>query len=294
MTRSHLPILLSSVLLLGAASPNPRPIPNPRPTESSQIHQHHQETHNDYPIASPAPSPIDQPYSPSPEKVTSDSNSQIQSELITIEGRIANFTLLLVLVGALQFFASLFAACAARSSARAASLALKSDRPYLLLDMAQLFGLPPKIPPSVETWDNAITEAKISFKNYGRGPALIENIIVKLKVVAELPAPKDFSECTEWKATVDAVPPAAGLVFTTGSRDAMISDSEIDSVLKKARTLIVYGRVQYKDVFETQYETGFFWVAFIFDNLRLIGSPMEAFLTRDHKDPNDKERNYHT
>jgi hypothetical protein len=163
-------------------------------------------------------------------------------------------------------------AIASKTAAEATNKALRAERPYLLVEKINLYGFPPKPPSSLDDLDSAITAATFTLKNYGKGPALIEDVVVKLSIVSELPGPKDFRECKEWKATIDAVAPNGCFMVPSSLVDAGVPDEVIQAVIDKSKMLIAYGRVRYKDVFDNSYETGFFWINFpALDNLRSLG-----------------------
>ncbi len=126
-------ILIALGLLLSAAKPSPRPAES----TSRQIQQQNYESDKDQSVVSASAASVSQLQHTPGETPTPKSNSYVEQQLVVIEGKIAEFTLLLVLVGALQFGAALFQAYSARQSAsssansvKIAQLALETHRPY--------------------------------------------------------------------------------------------------------------------------------------------------------------------
>jgi hypothetical protein len=307
VNRRHLLIVIVSALVLGAANPSPSPQPNPIAHAQAPAQQH-----------SPAASPKAPTADKYERRLTAESNTtSIYNYYYDSRpsGNLAGWleagaTLCLVIFAALQIgflkrttsatetaasaasqnaIAAKDAADAAKQNADAARLTLKSDRPYLLVEKAELAGFPPKTSMS-------IVVAKFTFRNYGKGPALIHEVVLKLKVVSERPAPRDFSGCKEWKATVDAVTPAERLVIPTDFVDGSIGEEDTTAVINGSKTLIAYGQLRYRDVFDNPYETGFFWVVNTFQNLHLLGMDVRSLppsLYIDRNDSADKDRNYH-
>ncbi len=136
---------------------------------------------------------------------------------------------------------------------RIAKLALDADRPYLLVEKASLQGFD-----DIKETDGA----SFTFKNFGKRPALITRIVLRLDHVQvnHYPPKGDFSKCVEKPSTVYAV--GAGEVFQTKT-DASHGWEEslnIEDIRQGKRVLICYGCLYYTDAIDgAPHETGFLW-----------------------------------
>jgi hypothetical protein len=206
---------------------------------------------------------IGNPGQPTPSETPKPTtNTQLESQLVSTEERLADFTLLLVVVGVLQVLA-------ASVQAYSAKLTLKISRPYLLVERV-VFGVLPLMldnepPPSAElTVDNFLTVllgAAVQLRNHGSGPALLTKFVVRMKPVEDIVIPKYFADCRQRDLEQEAVPPDCALWFRTDSGDgASISKAEAKAILSGEKTLLAYGRVSYEDVVRNRYETAFCWV----------------------------------
>jgi len=140
---------------------------------------------------------------------------------------------------------------AARQSAKAAALSLKANRPYLLVERVEFSSGPYR--------DNILVTANITFRNFGKGPALIDKLLVAMDRVESLPDPRDYSNCITNILTSQAV--ASGEP-TSCTIEHALSREEMKTVRAGfGNTLIVYGLLTYWDVFKdpVPYETGFLW-----------------------------------
>lgn len=221
------------------------------------------------------------------------------------EAREAKYTGIGVIIAAVALIVSIFgylaskdAAKAARDSADAAVLALKADRPYVLIATASISGFPPEPAKGLVDPGNALTLAKFVLRNFGKGPAIIDEIKIKLKPVETWPAPKDYSDCRDWPEVVEAISSGEPLKIESDFMDGWLSNPEIEAVTDRVKTLIAYGRVKYRDVFDKLYETGFFWLVYVPPKNQFIAGekliPAPPYLYRKRDDPSDKERNYCT
>jgi hypothetical protein len=273
-----LPTVIASVLLLSAASPQSRATPGPRPTAGSR---------DDAPNASNASSPIKTKLaeaSPTPIPVvpsafenksssTTEKNDyeKRQYRLNVLQtwfnGGLAIFTLFLVVIGVYQGYqlrrtvlatkqsadAAKESADAAKVSADAAKITVQAGRPYLLVEKGELkgFDLP-----------NEITEAILTFKNFGKRPALISRIVLRLNhvEVGKYPAKGDFSECVEKSSAVYAVGIDDTFQITTDAKDGWVAPLNMEDIREGKRALICYGCLYYTDTIgNDSYETSFFW-----------------------------------
>jgi hypothetical protein len=261
---SLLPILIASASLLSAASPISQP--SPRPTASRQISQNNQEAGQVSNAAAKTAPMLKKDQARSTELPRDSRDDEIQSQLVTIEGRISDFTLWLVLVGVLQFGAAVFAACSARNSVEVAKLALQADRPYLLVERGHLDGWAVHTG-EIRQVDNLLTEAILSlrtlfdFRNFGKGPAIIREAVILMTVVKELPPPKVFSDCQPLRVEVAAIPAGEPWNPPAHLGPPQISwPDHMAAIRGGTRRLIVYGRVKYEDLMRNSYETVFCWI----------------------------------
>lgn len=159
------------------------------------------------------------------------------------------------------------AAKAAKKSAEVAELALKSDRPYLLLEKAEFTGVF-KLNSYGEKTGELLEQDKFRpggifhFRNCGKGPAILNKVCLSIITVDELPSPKDFSNCEENQITVDVL--GANEHWETDShfRGSLSYGGDsvtYNAIVDKSKTLIAYGCIWYEDVFRTPYEIGFLW-----------------------------------
>jgi hypothetical protein len=160
---------------------------------------------------------------------------------------------------------------AAESAAKASEAALKSDRPYLLIERADIFGIQRMDDKTgAPTHEIAVLKsfsphATFTFRNYGKGPALIDESVMRLCPISKMPAPGDFTACksteTPRNARGDRDAVRAGETWNISSDpfDALISPEDYAEILNGTKIIAVWGRVQYKDVFKDSkpYETIF-------------------------------------
>ncbi len=173
---------------------------------------------------------------------------------------------------------------AAKQSADAAQLAATAERPYLLIEKANLDGVVSRSERQTRTGiegallSNLMTmyanperlndgsrffpNARFTFKNYGKGPALIDDLLVTISVVEALPSPRDFTGCQRIAVHPEAVGTGEPLnvkeIFSVG----LLGDVEekVNAIQRGSKTLIVYGRLKYRDVSKNPHETGFCWI----------------------------------
>jgi hypothetical protein len=150
-------------------------------------------------------------------------------------------------------------------------------------------------------------QATFHFRNFGKGPAIIENVVIFLCTVKEeeFPEPRDLSALTPIPDVHLQFPP----IIPAGSEWVLFShplDSakigfDYRGMKNFTKTMIVYGRVLYYSVQLPQevkakvapYETGFFWS---FLPPRTVNPRSKRRITRDTSfDPEGgEERNYYT
>lgn len=163
-----------------------------------------------------------------------------------------------------------------------AQLGLKADRPYLLVQAASLTGVVDKVGKSNRPATGGLFDALVSmyleqerlkdtpvffpeavfvFKNFGKGPALIENLIASVDVVYKLPEPRDFSMCLKKEVHPEAIDPGGDLSVKHISTIRVFSMTTWrDDIANERAKLIVYGLLSYRDVYKNLYDTGFCWI----------------------------------
>jgi hypothetical protein len=143
-------------------------------------------------------------------------------------------------------------------------VALRGDRPFLLVQKGVLASQGITIKrerEDVEPWVT-ISPSIVTFINYGKGPAMIRKVVASFEP-AKLPHRRnyltflhqshDLKECREviWDQDIIAFEKPMS-VTTYGASDLFKSDEEFE-----ATQFVIYGRVDYTDVFENCYSTEF-------------------------------------
>jgi hypothetical protein len=157
---------------------------------------------------------------------------------------------------------------AARQSAGASKLALKADRPYLLLESAKLNGVEIGAEETYRSLAYAFgdlrpykdfsPEATFTFRNYGKGPALIDKILAEFSPKVEPPEHRDFSECRDLPLRVGAVGADKQMKISIQMR--RVTEEDYAAVQSETKKMLAYGVVIYRDVLGEGYETGFSWL----------------------------------
>jgi hypothetical protein len=156
------------------------------------------------------------------------------------------------------------ATAVAKKSVEIAQLSLHLDRPYLIAHSFELGGFP--LANDAEGVQRAqkrglLVEGRFSIKNFGKGPALINEMLVCIKAVETVPASRDYAICNQLddflKINVLNADSETeqGREFLYGS----ITPEDYGAIIVDKKTLIFYGIIRYRDVFEGIYETGFCW-----------------------------------
>ena len=145
---------------------------------------------------------------------------------------------------------------------------LRTDRPYLLIEKAEIFGIRGCDSMGGPTSDIAEYKsfnpyADFTFRNFGKGPALLNEAIIRLYTLKEIPKVDDFTDCkgvdiaqgavgadSRWKLTTNDMRDVSGL---------FICEPDYEEFKKGTKTIFAWGRVQYKDVFQKPYRTVFCW-----------------------------------
>jgi hypothetical protein len=210
---------------------------------------------------------------------------------------------------------------AAKENARAAALGVKSNRPYLLVEKGQLKGVVDRKNAGSDTSDSDETDivslisdmmrnaerlkepvkflpqAVMTFRNYGKGAALIKTFVGTIAAVEQMPSQKDFSKCRSLAIQREALGPND--TFVDGnlySAEFTANRSQISAIENGTRTLLVYGRIVYSDVTGSEeYETGFFWTFRPPKVMNLSGlAPPGLEPTIPSSFSSDPDRSYHT
>jgi hypothetical protein len=242
--------------------------------------------------------------------------------LIVFNGLLALFTSQLVKVGwkqaesleraeAITKDATLAAkrsAEAAETSARATNLALHIDRPFLVPDnfifsdetlsnRAKLFSSQAvtQYLADRQILTSVIVPAKFTLKNYGKGPAVLDVILGCIKVVTsinEVPI-HDFSECESWAfprgvlgigESSNISSPITAMLGLENPKAGWVKADLARAIIDSQALLVVYGKVFYRDLFDTAFFSEFFWT---YSNLALLaGSSGGAAF----KGPQDRNR----
>jgi hypothetical protein len=147
---------------------------------------------------------------------------------------------------------------AAALGAQVARLNLRADRPYLLVRQAAIEDFPDTgvAPYSLLP---ASPSMILSFKNYGKGPALIQRVDAALEVLSEVHPKGDYSQCIPHSVGEDAIGANQPFKLSVSSSPYGIVQAQLDDVRNGTRFLCGYGRIMYGDVFGHFYETGFCW-----------------------------------
>ncbi len=169
-------------------------------------------------------------------------------------------------------------------------LALHVDRPFLLIQSAQLDGVVEPISDAgAKVWvpsgpagilsmgsgspigeqlrpaGRFLPNAKFTFRNYGKGPAILKDAVGAIAVVRDFPKARQFSRLGKmYFQSVQAIgagessatSPFYQWETVTWEQDV----SDVAAITNGEKRLIVYGRVRYQDVFKKDYETGFCWL----------------------------------
>lgn len=163
---------------------------------------------------------------------------------------------------------------AAIQTVKVAELSLQSDRPYLLIDKAELIGFYPSDPYPRQMRDSDYLPLQVGLylTNYGKGPVVLHEILLQLKMIqaGEYPAARDYSDCrplrvkgpSDWRAAYvrKIIKPDGPFEMLTDEAEGPSGQKSRQTISTNSQTLIAYGVVRYRDVFERPYETGFCWV----------------------------------
>jgi hypothetical protein len=286
-------ILIASVLLLsatvGALKPSPRP--TPKPHESTQFGKEERQQQTTPIRATDAPQPPQETATPAAEHNGATNASTEWTAAATLISALAALAIAWFnwrLVGVTDEMkkATAEAAKAAAKSAEAANFALKSDRPYLILERAELTGVlrgdNPVFPKEPLQLDELTMPPRfnprlvMTFRNYGRGPVIFREGLIRIEALRELPPPRDFSGCTRMGLRANAI--SAGDEWHPLAEFNFEADwtALFPDIAAGRKRLIAYGCVRYTDPIGNDiYETGFGWI-FIPPRIEFIRMPKRA------------------
>jgi hypothetical protein len=172
------------------------------------------------------------------------------------------FTGILAFVSVVQCFILRYANQTSR-------LALKADRPYLILEHAQLTGVSRGDDPVIkEPQQNELTtpprffpRVVLNFRNYGKGPVIFREGLIRIDAFAILPPARDFSGCQRMGLQANAVR-AGGIWYPLAQFNYEADWTALfPDIAAERKCLIAYGCVRYTDpIGEDSYETGFCWI----------------------------------
>jgi|SRR6266851_3825901 len=267
MRRGVLLVLIASVLVLCVVTSQAKEkVPGHTIKTDSQSNQHHN------PSNEPSPS-IEQKKSSNLDH-ESDNNKRQTDEALKLNrlltlytGQLAVYTWRLVLIGFLQIAVTAFQAFLLIRSFRIAQLALRTDRPYLLVERGNLDGVvydettPNEINGELRKFPDFFPRTFFNFRNYGKSPALIHDAVILMTVVKALPPARDFEGSTPIHIHLPAI--AAGEPWNPPAYFGPVGidfADHLNAISERAEQLIAYGRVRYEDVLGNPYETGFCWI----------------------------------
>jgi len=255
-------ILIASGLLLSAASPSPQQeSPSPRIYPDNSSDRSHQIENTPKPEKPPT-TKGDQKQAPGIASENKSDSVQIILPPITVQKDWADYGLflfsgLLVIVAGLQL--------------RLLNRAFITDRPYLLLDSPKIAGFrqPLSQGPSGDvatSLEEALQDigpllASLRVRNYGKGPALLVSIATRITIAPRYPAVGDFSQCIGGIIPQDGIVAGGCCRIRSDWSDGYQMDApgNFDDITSLAKTLMFYGIICYKDVFNKRYTTSFLY-----------------------------------
>jgi hypothetical protein len=266
-----LPLVLLTLVVLLSGSQNAQNLVQPSPAHDSEKRQPNSAVVN---AASHANPPEAQEPRPAPDQSEHDAKDKLtRYDFWSLVAQYLIFvaTLIYASVAIYQLWAihrqadiAAEATAVAKKSVEIAKLSLHLDRPYLITHSFELEGFP--LANDAEGVQRAqkrglLVEGRFSIKNFGKGPALMNEMLVCIKAVEKVPASRDYAICNRLddflKINVLNADSETeqGREFLYGS----ITPEDYGAIIVNKKTLIFYGIIRYRDVFEGVYETGFCW-----------------------------------
>lgn len=156
------------------------------------------------------------------------------------------------------------AANASIKSAEVAELALKTDRPYLLIEKTEMFGVHKEkegFSGGLADYNSFEPRVRFTFRNFGKGPALIKEVALRLWPLEHIPAAGDFADCRFVEIDHAAVGAGGTWRLDTDMMDGIVNQGSYDDIVRGKKEITIWGYVRYQDVFELDepYETAFCW-----------------------------------
>jgi hypothetical protein len=140
------------------------------------------------------------------------------------------------------------------------------DRPVLVVDRPQGRFLSPKDRQKAREEGHVfiVASARCAFRNVGKGPAIVSQIIAKMKLHIDLPLPPNFNDCTEANVAKKepVIPPGTDSdFFVLFPSPSGCSEQEWKDITDGKMKLVLYGKIFYKGMFpRKRYEATFGFV----------------------------------
>jgi hypothetical protein len=154
-----------------------------------------------------------------------------------------------------------------RKSLEIAELALKADRPYLLIQKAlldRIMQVGTGVDGAIDEYKHFSPRAYFTFRNYGKGPALLEEAVIRLYPLPELQDAGDFTDCKKAQIDYESGREAIGVgepwEISNEIIDSLISEPDYKEIVAGTKKITVWGQLKYRDVFNNPYETAFCWI----------------------------------
>jgi hypothetical protein len=257
-------VLAALSLFLLAATPLPNPQASPVPTpENPSVGREKGDYVKQHSRESPKPdmpAGLSSPNGARGTKDNQDNSEEYSGWLLLFTAVMALATVFLAIFNWQLVRVSRDMHVAATKSAELAELALLSDRPHVVVT-----GMTHK------PFDqDKVFHAEVSMKNIGKGPALIEEILVDVSV--EPPAEPVYVHMPSIRLFVPVLEINGTDSFDTDDMSTSLNFIQwaYEEMSWGRQKLLVWGRIAYKDSLEQKYETGFGWELQIdrpFDNL---------------------------
>ena len=179
------------------------------------------------------------------------------------------------------------AAEATKKNAEIAELALKVDRPYLLVEKVELIGFGKEGRPDHDPRaPRGLVAGMISFRNYGQGPARVKEITCAMRVVDNLLPARDYSECKEYSGFPDVIGQDKVYDVPVAVFGSVNEDSR-KALWQGEKRLIAYGRLRYGDLAENRNYIGGFYLEL--NTFRKVLPDAEPMMSRGPKTHNYDE-----
>ena len=152
---------------------------------------------------------------------------------------------------------------------RITEMALRADRPFLLVKDVQLTSDRAKIHKPEEEFSEgkflSISSVQVIFCNYGKGPAVVQKVVATFELATfDKSSPNVISfnhgfhnlrACSQIEIERDLIANNEVLEITVPALDLLWE--EYEAVTNRRKEMVVYGNVSYSDVFNNPYMTDF-------------------------------------